>query len=273
MIKMDENPWIILRTCLNRKDYVIKYLIPSILQQGLPQDHLLIWEDTYEDGNLTCFLRMMDWIDKNVQKDGYIWLIQDDIIVSSTFVERLRKFDREFKGIVCGYCCDSWNEEFLQKTGKQLNKNKWYSFPCERIPVNYTRDFLNWFDESVLKQGEQGDKYRLWVRLNKLDDSFWMSYIQQRHPDEQCWNVGEIIDGVPQGGLVEHVDYLLGGSRINIRHGDTRRLNYFWNQDQRTQAIEKEYGYDRKKMEVYYQQKERKWQQEQRKCGGGPPHP
>ena len=76
--------------------------------------------------------------------------------------------------------------------------------------------------------------------MNKLDDSFWTNYILACRPIERCWNVGEYVDGKPTGGLVEHVDYLLGGSRINARQGDTRRLNYFWDEKDRTAALEME---------------------------------
>lgn len=236
-----DDPWIIVRACVERRDYVKKFLIPSLLEQGMPQDHVLIWQDTDRVGNLQAFLNMMTWIKDNMDRDTNIWLLQDDVIISSTFVKTIcsRKV-MKFKGIINGYCCQVWNEDNYEKTGERINLLKWFSFPCERIPVSYIEKFLEWFELSVKRDDELGDQYRFWANHGKFDDSFWMDYLYQCHPIDKCWNYGTVVNGVPQGGLVEHVDYLIGGSLINPRQGDVRRLNYYWNEPELVEKLKVE---------------------------------
>ena len=92
----------------------------------------------------------------------------------------------------------------------------WYSFPCIRIPNKLIKEFKEWMEQSALHNPE----YRMWVRKNRYDDSFFMVYLQNYHPDALVYNL--------KPNLVQHIDYLLGGSIVNITRPTDQAISIYF---------------------------------------------
>ena len=162
--------------------YVQEYLIPSMLEQGIVKNNISVYVDVNNEGCLESCMKA--FLSVPIDNDG-TWHLQDDVIVCSDFKERIEELDSE--RIVCGFCYE--NDDRKKFVGKVGVKHLWYSFPCIRIPNQYARE------------------YSVWVKVQKNDDSMFDIYLQDYHGDEQILNV------VPN--LVDHVDYLIGGSIVN----------------------------------------------------------
>lgn len=209
--------------CNARRWYINDYLVPQLIKQGLP--HYIRWIDYQEEGNLRSFLNSVQFLIDYCGDRQYVWHIQDDVCLASDFGQRVRELEYNFDGIVCGFCCEKWNLGYLNKVGVTKAKNEWYSFPCIRIPNRYWKEFLEWYQKAKGKE-----KLRQLAKNGKGDDSFWVRFIQERHPDDECLNL------VPS--LVEHVDYLIGGSQVGKRQSGARRLAYYWEDEVALKVLE-----------------------------------
>lgn len=174
-----------IHTVPERMWYVQKYLIPSMLAQGIDREHIAVYEDSIRLGNLMAFL---DSIEAYCTTTGGTWHLQDDIIISSDFKKVTEENDR---GIVAG---------FSSNFDKSLTY--WYSFQCMRIPNVLAIDFVRWIDTVA----PQIPEYKAWIETNKCDDSLFQAYCRQKHFPMT------LLDP----NIVNHVDYLIGGSIINI---------------------------------------------------------
>ena len=127
----------------SRQWYVDGYLIPSMLEQGIVRDDIVVWCDTEKKGNLQSFMESIKWCGDN-PTDG-TWHLQDDIIISRKFARTTKEFNY---GIVAGFCVNEWGPDWT-KTGNQPTKQLWYSFPCIRIPDKIAGECAHWFFTDV----------------------------------------------------------------------------------------------------------------------------
>ena len=209
--------------CLNRKEYMDKYLIPSLVEQGISKNHIIRILDVNREGCLAMYKKAYSILRDMFDTDAGVWHIQDDVIISRTFKEMTESHD---EGVVCGFC-SGW---FYDKTpgGVCTPKDMWYSSPCIRIPVGLSTQFIEWLDKCT-------DKNVLdHIEQNKGEDYLFKLFLKQVYPDMPVLNL------VPN--LVDHVDYLLGWSVVNRQRGQKIVRSSYWEEHYRTEALKMRLG-------------------------------
>lgn len=198
-----------IHACPPRMWYVEKYLIPSMKAQGITDDEITIWNDENMEGNLPAFVASMEAC---AELPGGVWHLQDDVIICRRFAELTREND---EGLVCGFYCRNF-ANFSDTYGIVPAAFAWYSFPCIRIPSELARGFLKWFDVAKHQHAAQyTDK--------KHDDWFFTTYCTEQK-DLRVLNL--------KPNLVDHIDYLIGGTLINqARLAQVNRAAFFEDTD------------------------------------------
>ena len=102
--------------------------------------------------------------------------------------------------IVCGICT-AFDKGKL--TGEVSTINMlWYSFPCIRIPNSVARDCATWFYNEARFDG----RYTYFIQHKKDDDLLFRYYLVNHEPFV-AYNLTP--------NIVQHIDYLIGGSTLN----------------------------------------------------------
>lgn len=193
---MEGRPQYLIHACKKREWYVHDFLIPEMVEQGIPREDIEVYMDENNDGCLMSFIKS---IKKHCTTEGGRWHLQDDVCISSDFAEKTKKYD---EGVVCGFVRFEWQS--LQVTAGHVPAiYMWNSFPCIRIPDKLAMDCVDW----ILNDAMYRDIYREWVENNRHDDQFWYDYIYENHMDMFITNLNP--------NIVEHIDVLIGGSAIN----------------------------------------------------------
>lgn len=202
MLIMDK---IIIHTYPGRLWYVKDFLIPSLIAQGAK--NIVIANDKYHIGNLLSFVMSLD-------NCGDAWHLQDDVIICSDFVQRIQKLS----GLCCGFYAGSFDRGNKHE-GKNIPQNMWFSFPCIRIPGDIAQAFYNWFfsDEDKDKNTRRG--FQIMINSGKMDDLIFMEYLREYYPDMDIFNI--------KPNLVDHIDYLIGGSVANSQRAGKACSTYF----------------------------------------------
>lgn len=198
-----------IHACDRRMWYVGEHLIPSMLNQGIELRDIRVFNDDKGLGNLKAFRKSIELLDDS--EEG-TWHLQDDIIISRDF-----KYQTEIhnQGIVFGFC--GYYDE--------PSTDRWYSFPCIRIPNAVLRDFDIWLD--IVR--DEHDYHRMMINKNKYDDSLFRDYCT-----EQGFKNYEKL--VPN--IVDHIDYLLGGSIANDGRKDNINLrSKLWEEEHLVTAL------------------------------------
>ena len=200
---------ILIHACLQRMWYVRDFLIPMLQEQGA--EHIEVWQDIGKKGNLrSC----MDSFATRIG-DGGTWHIQDDVLPCRDFVKRCKEND---EGLVYGFCCRNFNDR-LDADGEVYVADAWHSFQCVRIPDAWARDCAEW----VFSKAWQAESYlpelQILFGLNQGDDTFYHEYVNCRHGHETALNL--------KPNLVEHVDWLIGGSSIQKWRDYIARAEFF----------------------------------------------
>lgn len=198
----------IIHSCPERRWYVDDLLIPSMTAQGIAKDSILVWDDTKRLGNLESFVKCMKWVAKHQNPSDGIWHLQDDIVISSDFGEVTKKND---EGIVNGFCNEHFDGGNVNYIGEVPVRFTWRSFPCIRIPNSLAKEFADWYDTKIVPNNLLSDLRK----DGKNDDSIWIAFITTEHPEMNCVNL--LVN------IVDHVDYLIGGSVVNKQRGEKRR--------------------------------------------------
>ena len=195
----------VIHSCPERMWYVEQYLVPSMKDQGMTG--IIVKCDNNHVGCLESCMQIF----MTTYGDGGSWHLQDDVIIGMDFKEQTEKY---VSGIVCGYC---WNkDDNLAKTGNVTPHDMWWSFPCIYIQNNLVRECAKWFYTDARYQF----KYQDWVKANKFDDAFFKEFMELYYPDYNVINL--------KPNLVDHIDYLIGGSSVNgIRLDKQTRAQYF----------------------------------------------
>ena len=210
---------VIIHTCNSRLWYVSDFLIPSLQSQGITE--IRLWLDRNNEGNLKSCMDCFEWC--GGLKDKNSWHLQDDVLISSKFAETIKQVDY-YTGVVNGFICKiSGNSEF---TGGVKYDKAWYSFPCIRIPNKIAFECAKWFYREAIVD----PKYRKWVDAQKYDDAFFKDFMETRYPDIDYLNL--------KPNLVEHVDYLIGGSVINKIRESKSAMSCYWDEPERVRDLE-----------------------------------
>ena len=182
----------LIHACPSRMWYVEKYLIPSMTDQGIDPDNILVYNDEKHLGNLHAYLDAAKLVMNNPEGT---WHLQDDIVISSKFREVTEYYNFP---VVCGFC----NSYSIPKPGFGPAEMMWYSFPCTRILNSILKEFVEW-----MKRPEVHEEFKIYYDAGKFDDSFFRYFMIKERPETVCLNL------VPN--IVENVDDLLGGSLAN----------------------------------------------------------
>lgn len=199
---------VLIHACPGRMWYVDGFLVPSLKEQGA--DEVEVWCDTELKGNLAaCQERFA-----SRQGHGITWHIQDDVLICRDFVKRCRELDALDGDVAYGFCNESFTDDPAQ-SGHVSVFDAWHSFQCVRIPDDYARECAEWFKTD----GRNNQYYSLWVASSMMDDSVFREFLLDRHSYEMVHNV--------KPNLVEHVDYIIGGSALHPWRGYIANA-YFW---------------------------------------------
>ena len=183
----------LIHACPSRMWYVEEYLVPSIRIQGIKNISIKC------DNNIICNPEFCMSIFKNMpNNDDGTWHLQDDVIICRDFKKLTEQNDF---GIVCGFTATS-----TTKIGFVDAQHMWWSFPCIRIPNKIANECAEWyyfhsFDNSI------------------GDDEVFRRFIIEQYPNIQVLNL--------KPNLVDHIDYLIGGSVVNKQRGSQIRAQYF----------------------------------------------
>ena len=189
--------------------YVEGWLVPELQRQGA--DEIEVWNDTEGKGNLRSFL------DSCAARtgDGGTWHIQDDVLLCRDFVQHCREHDN---GVVYGFCNVQFTDDPAQ-TGVVSVEDAWHSFQCIRIPDAYARECAAWFDGP----GRTSGLFPIWISSGKMDDDVFRTFLLDQHGRETVENL--------KPNLVEHVDWIIGGSILSPWRGYIARA-HFWDDEE-----------------------------------------
>lgn len=213
-----------IHSCEARLWYVENFLIPSMIKQGIDRDDIFNYVDTKHEGNLvswvvSCHKAYEMWGEQNV------WHLQDDVCISSTFKERTEEFEKR-EGIICGFNC-LYDDGRLPGDGVAEN-HMWWSFPCIRIPNKVAKDMAVWADTYLWRDCQFG----FWVRHKKGDDFIFRIYLESYYPALPVYNEAP--------NLVDHIDYLLGGSMVNKQRTMSNVRSGYWNENDIVEKLTEE---------------------------------
>ena len=197
-------PEYIIHTCPDRSWYVNDYLIPSMTEQGIPRENIEVWLDDKGMGNLFSCMKCFEYCGT---KTGGRWHLQDDVCISSDFAEVTAKYD---SGQVSGFMRYEW-QSITPREGFVPAVFMWNSFQCIRIPDEWAKECAEWFFTDAMWR----DSYKGEVRDNKCDDSLYYDFVCECHLEETVLNLNPSI--------VEHIDFLIGGSVVNKWRGHPAR--------------------------------------------------
>ena len=196
--------------------YVEGFLLPELERQGA--DEIRVFCDTEKLGNLRACMAAF----ASCEGDGGTWHIQDDVLLCRDFVERCRRHD---EGVVYGFCNEQFTDDPYQ-SGVVSVEDAWHSFQCVRIPDSYARACAEWLDGP----GRTTAFYLLWIRSGKMDDDVFRTFLLNEHSRETVLNL--------KPNLVEHVDWIIGGSILSPWRGHLARA-YWWDDEALVDELKK----------------------------------
>lgn len=199
---MQEERYII-HACPERRWYVDQYLVPSM--DGL--DVQVCCDDNHI-GNLESCMQIF----RNMTGDGGTWHMQDDVMICRDFAERTKEHG---DSIVCGFCVRK--DDNMRYVGNTIPFRMWWSFPCIYIPNFLVRECADWFYRTATR------KYAERIQTKKLDDWFFKKFLKIHYTNYPVVNL--------KPNLVDHIDYLLGGSVVNKERVRDVRSAFFEDKD------------------------------------------
>lgn len=197
--------------------YVSGFLVPELVRQGA--DEIEVWNDTEQKGNLAACMESF----AARRGHGGTWHIQDDVLLCRDFVKRCREMDNE--GVVYGFCNEAFTDDPSQ-TGHVNVEDAWHSFQCLRIPDDYARECAEWLHT----KGRENEYYSLWIASACMDDTVFRTFLISEHGTENVLNA--------KPNLVDHVDWIIGGSVLHKWRGFIARAYYWEGEDLITELKE-----------------------------------
>ena len=210
-----------IHTCNKRRWYVNEYLIPSMLEQGISKNEIIVAVDSNQQGVLMSTMQMFDWIGRMQNWDDVMWHLQDDVLISSQFKQ---KTDELYGDIICGFC-SVYDES--KRFGLVRKNEMWYSFPCIGIKNYYAKECAKWFFERAVYDPQYYDM----IKRKKYVDTFFRNFVLEYDKELRIFN--------SKPNLVEHIDWLIGGSLINEARQEKQIRAYYWDENNLLYNIEK----------------------------------
>lgn len=204
-----------IHACPKRMWYVEEFLVPSMLEQGIPENEIVVWNDEDDKG---CLVSCMDAFRECGKHEGGTWHLQDDVIICRDFAERTSSGEYG-DGIVCGFVCNRF-EAKVNNWGDHRIQQMWYSFQCIHIPNYLAGECAEWFFNDAVKRKENVHR----IAEKKYDDQFFREFMLEKHGRMRTLNL--------KRGLVDHIDFLIGGTIVNKQrtHAESRGF-YFEDKD------------------------------------------
>lgn len=198
----------IIHTCPKRLDYVEKFLVPSMQEQGCENIQVVV--DKKGKGSLLAYIDSF----LELPEQGGTWHLQDDVIICKDFKQRTQLYN---SGIVCGFSSEMYDGN--KPAGIVDVKDKWFSFPCIRIPNKIALAWAKWTKTYVI-----GNRVytKFWEDGKNEDWVFWQ-YIKDYYKDLKINNLAP--------NLVDHIDWLIGGSTGHRNRTGVCRSQYWQNED------------------------------------------
>lgn len=190
--------------------YVNGYLAPELKRQGADVD---IYCDTDKLGNLRACMTAF----ANVKGDGHTWHVQDDILPARDFVKRCEALE-DMEGPIYGFCCRNFGDR-LDAYGEVYIPDAWNSFQCVRIPNEYARECAAWVKSGAFWGESDSPELPILYHLGNGDDTFFHKFMEARHGMETAYNV--------KPNLVEHIDWLIGGSSLQTWRDFLAKAEYW----------------------------------------------
>lgn len=195
--------------------YVEKFLIPSMLEQGIKFDAIDVYIDSNQDGNLRSCLKSF----RSLPDKGETCHLQDDVILARDFKKHIEEYHDlvEVGPEPIAMCCFESIYDNGETKDKEWVKPKdmWYSFQCITIPNKIAHEFTEW----VMQQWEDNNpKTWLWISNNMFDDFLFKAFLIDKHPNEDVY--------LQTPNLVEHVDTIIGGSTLVQRKEIMRSTSF-----------------------------------------------
>lgn len=205
-----------IHACPERMWYVNGYLVPSMTAQGIKKEDIVVVCDNKGLGNVESCMQIFKKIRKLLPKSEAVWHLQDDVIISDKFVRLAREYDR--KGVVNGFANVYFEGDRAKYTGKRPAYHTWYSFQCIHIPNDLAEECADWF----YGEGQETELVQECIATQRGDDGIWRLFLSMKHPDLS------VINLTPN--MVDHIDYLIGGSTISTERRAERRALYWENE-------------------------------------------
>lgn len=191
----------VIHTSPKRTEFVNEYMIPSFLEQGIKP---IVWNDAEMVGQLPAWVDCAKWILENYNIYDGTWHLEDDVVLCKDFRKKTEELSNR-TNIVQGFRCKWFSKNLYELTGMQPVKNLMPGSQCIFIPNYYLIDFVRFFDEKI-KTGQFLKSE--WDRGVLYSDNAFKRYLKKNFPDAE---INQLEDS-----LVDHVDYLLGGSSMNV---------------------------------------------------------
>ena len=178
--------------------------------------------DLTNKGNLKSCIDNFEYALRISDEKEYVWFLQDDVILSSRFAEITQELEKYDYPVICGFasCYDCDEDDDKEYT---YPKKMWYSFPCMRIQNWVLKEFLEWYKNNQ-------EKLKKYIEENKYDDTIFKQFLEEEHSNMRI----KLI--IPN--LVDHIDYLLGGSITNPGR-EIRVRSKYWNENSLVEELER----------------------------------
>ena len=148
----------LIRATNKRLWYVNEFLIPEMLKQGISEKEIRVFEDN--SGNLSSFINMCKFIAENYRWYDFVWVLQDDVMISDDFYKKTF----EFRNIeVNGFCSGVDN---IENSGFLQPDKSWLSFQCKNLRADKLEYFLDWYKVSI----QYNSKIKSLANTGKHDD-------------------------------------------------------------------------------------------------------
>lgn len=206
-----------IHTCNSRLWYVENFLIPSLIKQGINKDDIYNYVDTKCDGNLVSFVISCHKAYEMWEADENVWHLQDDVLICKDFKQRTEELE-SFSGLIQGFSC-VYDENISPGEDYISENTMWWSMPCIRVNSKTGKLFAEWADTYVWRDSQYG----FWVKYKKGDDVIFKVYMINYQTQMK------VLRANPN--LVEHVDWLIGGSTVNRQRESSKKIvrSIYWN--------------------------------------------
>ena len=202
----------LIHACPKRIWYVEQYLVPSMIEQGIAEENIRVYNDTAKEGNLRACMRAF----ASCESNGGTWHLQDDVVICRDFKERTEELDR---GIICGFSSEMYDGSSHEKMGTVPRNKMWFSFPCIRIPNHVARECAKWAFECIIGN----PVYERYWKNGVNDDWLFRQYLKEYYPNCGATNL------IPN--LVDHIDWLIGGGTGKNPRQNQVRAQYWEDED------------------------------------------